>query len=260
MEKRRARRHPRGADAAQFRGAFASVDRGNRAERTVAQPGGASRDAAAGPEPGFYHGLLAPQSANIDIWETEYLQVLEGENPVKEWTKGTWLTRYLDVLEGRTKQPSRPPMASAWRKPIRANAAGPDPVPVPAAVHRGAAQGLTMDRAAGCDISAGRRGLERKRNLPIQSPLWLPDLRPRQFGLGLVVRDVVYCLLTMKTGKTKNNRFRRQLGGKFMRKLILARGLRPPFSGLRPPRWRRARSSSSSATSSPTTRRRARAR
>jgi len=54
-------------------------------------------------EPGFYHSLLAPQSENIDIWETEYLQVLEGENPVKEWTKGTWLTRYLDVLEGQEK-------------------------------------------------------------------------------------------------------------------------------------------------------------
>ena len=54
-------------------------------------------------EPGLYHSLLAPQSENIDIWETEYLQVLEGENPVKEWTKGTWLTRYLDVLEGQDK-------------------------------------------------------------------------------------------------------------------------------------------------------------
>ena len=51
-------------------------------------------------EPGFYHEVLAPLSANIDIWETEYLQVLQGDNPVKEWTKGTWLTRYLDVLKG----------------------------------------------------------------------------------------------------------------------------------------------------------------
>jgi trans-aconitate 2-methyltransferase len=50
-------------------------------------------------EPAFYHGLLAPRSEMIDIWETEYLQVLEGENPVKEWTKGTWLTRYLDALQ-----------------------------------------------------------------------------------------------------------------------------------------------------------------
>ena len=53
--------------------------------------------------PAFYHGLLAAMSDNIDIWETEYLQVLEGENPVKEWTKGTWLTRYMDVLEGPDK-------------------------------------------------------------------------------------------------------------------------------------------------------------
>jgi len=53
--------------------------------------------------PAFYHGLLAPLSENIDIWETEYLQVLEGENPVKEWTKGTWLTRYLDTLQGHDK-------------------------------------------------------------------------------------------------------------------------------------------------------------
>jgi trans-aconitate 2-methyltransferase len=53
--------------------------------------------------PAFYHDLLSPMSASIDIWETEYLQVLEGENPVKEWTKGTWLTRYLDVLQGEEK-------------------------------------------------------------------------------------------------------------------------------------------------------------
>jgi trans-aconitate 2-methyltransferase len=54
-------------------------------------------------DPGFYHGLLAPHAQGLDVWETEYLQVLEGENPVKEWTKGTWLTRYLDVLEGPEK-------------------------------------------------------------------------------------------------------------------------------------------------------------
>jgi trans-aconitate 2-methyltransferase len=54
-------------------------------------------------EPAFYHGVLAGLSENLDIWETEYLQVLEGENPVKEWTKGTWLTRYLDALQGGDK-------------------------------------------------------------------------------------------------------------------------------------------------------------
>lgn len=54
-------------------------------------------------EPAFYHSLLARQSGKLDIWETEYLQVLEGENPVKEWTKGTWLMRYLDALQGDEK-------------------------------------------------------------------------------------------------------------------------------------------------------------
>ncbi|MCL2714080.1 MAG: methyltransferase domain-containing protein [Alphaproteobacteria bacterium] len=53
--------------------------------------------------PAFYHALLTPLARDIDIWETEYLQVLEGENPVREWTKGTWLTRFLDALEGDEK-------------------------------------------------------------------------------------------------------------------------------------------------------------
>ena len=54
-------------------------------------------------EPAFYHDLLIPHCEMLDIWETEYLQVLEGENPVKEWTKGTWLTRYLDALDESEK-------------------------------------------------------------------------------------------------------------------------------------------------------------
>ena len=49
--------------------------------------------------PAFYHDTLAPFCADLDIWETEYLQVLHGKDPVKEWTKGTWLMRYLDALD-----------------------------------------------------------------------------------------------------------------------------------------------------------------
>ncbi|MCI0527974.1 MAG: trans-aconitate 2-methyltransferase, partial [Nitrospira sp.] len=38
-------------------------------------------------------------SRNVDIWETEYLQILEGENPVLEWVKGTGLRPILNGLD-----------------------------------------------------------------------------------------------------------------------------------------------------------------
>jgi trans-aconitate 2-methyltransferase len=49
-------------------------------------------------EPAFYYDVLAPRAAALDIWETEYLQVLEGPDPVKEWVKGTWLGPLLAAL------------------------------------------------------------------------------------------------------------------------------------------------------------------
>ena len=54
-------------------------------------------------EPSFYFDVLAPHAALLDIWEIEYLQVLEGDDPVKEWVKGTWLKPLLDALD----QPDR---------------------------------------------------------------------------------------------------------------------------------------------------------
>jgi len=74
--------------------------------------------------PAFYHDLLAPQSQNLDIWETEYLQVLQGENPVKEWTKGTWLMRYLDALDGDEKVAFEKAYGERVAKAYPPNAAG----------------------------------------------------------------------------------------------------------------------------------------
>ncbi len=51
----------------------------------------------AGPE--TYYDILAPHAAGLDIWETEYLHVLEGDNPVVEWTRGTGLRPYLAPLD-----------------------------------------------------------------------------------------------------------------------------------------------------------------
>jgi len=54
-------------------------------------------------EPAVYYGLLAPQAAIVDIWETEYLHVLEGKDPVKEWIKGSWMSPLLDALDANER-------------------------------------------------------------------------------------------------------------------------------------------------------------
>jgi trans-aconitate 2-methyltransferase len=61
-------------------------------------------------EPQYYYALLQPLAASLDIWETEYLHVLEGSDPVKEWTKGTWLKRFLDALD----EPQRSEFEAAY--------------------------------------------------------------------------------------------------------------------------------------------------
>ena len=49
--------------------------------------------------PDYYYGLLKPYVSAIDIWETEYLQVLDGENAVAEWTKGSILKPLLEKMK-----------------------------------------------------------------------------------------------------------------------------------------------------------------
>ena len=46
-----------------------------------------------------YRRLLAPGAAATDIWETEYLQVLDGESPIVEWMCGTTLRPVLDIMD-----------------------------------------------------------------------------------------------------------------------------------------------------------------
>ncbi len=44
-----------------------------------------------------YYDLLSP-TCEVDIWSTRYLHVLEGEDAVLEWTRGTSLRPYLERL------------------------------------------------------------------------------------------------------------------------------------------------------------------
>jgi trans-aconitate 2-methyltransferase len=50
-------------------------------------------------EPAVYRDILRPHVAQLDIWETEYLHELTGDNPVVEWTRGSALKPLLDALE-----------------------------------------------------------------------------------------------------------------------------------------------------------------
>ena len=53
--------------------------------------------------PADYFAWLAPRMTKVDIWCTEYLQVLgprnDGAHPVAAWTRGTWLVPFLEVLD-----------------------------------------------------------------------------------------------------------------------------------------------------------------
>jgi trans-aconitate 2-methyltransferase len=52
----------------------------------------------------LYYDLLAPEAAHIDIWETEYLQELTGEDPVLEWVKGSGLRPILNGLQDEERE------------------------------------------------------------------------------------------------------------------------------------------------------------
>lgn len=67
--------------------------------------------------PEFYYDLLAPRVAALDIWETEYLQILQGDNPIAEWTKGTWQRPLLAALDDA----ERPLFEAEYRKRIAEN-------------------------------------------------------------------------------------------------------------------------------------------
>lgn len=50
------------------------------------------------PGPAFYYDLLADKVSNLDIWETEYTQVMPSVDAVIDWVRGTGLRPFLAPL------------------------------------------------------------------------------------------------------------------------------------------------------------------
>ena len=53
---------------------------------------------------GEYYDLLAREAESVDLWETEYVQRLEGEDPVLEWVRATGLRPILNGLRGTERE------------------------------------------------------------------------------------------------------------------------------------------------------------
>ncbi len=67
-------------------------------------------------EPTFYCDLLAGQVSKLDLWETEYFQVMPSAEAIVEWYRGTGLRPYLDRL---TDDARREQFLAAYLEQIR---------------------------------------------------------------------------------------------------------------------------------------------
>jgi trans-aconitate 2-methyltransferase len=54
--------------------------------------------------PEAYFRILEPNAERIDIWETRYLQALDGEDAVFRWMSGTGLRPFANALEGEDRE------------------------------------------------------------------------------------------------------------------------------------------------------------
>jgi trans-aconitate 2-methyltransferase len=66
--------------------------------------------------PTRYYDILAPCVRTLDIWETTYLQVLSGEEPVFAWVRATGLRPFEQALDGAEREA----FLGAYRRALRA--------------------------------------------------------------------------------------------------------------------------------------------
>ena len=62
-----------------------------------------------------YYDILSPLARTLDIWETTYLQVMEGDDPVFDWVSGTGLRPFVQALD----EAEREAFTQAYRLRLR---------------------------------------------------------------------------------------------------------------------------------------------
>ncbi|MFF8674359.1 trans-aconitate 2-methyltransferase [Streptomyces sp. NPDC015242] len=91
---------------------------------------GTLRHAGAVLTPAAYHERLTALGCAADVWETTYLHLLQGEDPVLDWVKGTGLRPVLSALADEPE--AREDFLAAYREALReAYPAGPHGTPFP---------------------------------------------------------------------------------------------------------------------------------
>lgn len=79
--------------------------------------------------PADYRRLLAPVAADLDIWTTEYLHLLAGDDPVLTWAGSTVLRPLLDHLDAAEAEDFTAAYAAALRAAYPTDGDGLTPFP-----------------------------------------------------------------------------------------------------------------------------------
>jgi trans-aconitate 2-methyltransferase len=88
----------RSTDAGEIMRAVATSSRWTGRLAAVAASTAPSATGSPVREPVTYAHLLSRLGCTVDVWETTYLHLLDGDDPVLEWFAGTGLRPYLDAL------------------------------------------------------------------------------------------------------------------------------------------------------------------
>ena len=67
-------------------------------------------------EAGAYYDLLQPRAARLNMWETTYAQMLDGDDPVLDWIGSTALRPLLEALNGDLRDAYREALAAELRR------------------------------------------------------------------------------------------------------------------------------------------------